>query len=196
MILNLTLLLAENNSHALSNVYQYADTGIALLHRQSLKSVGIMSIVASHLAAHLATGKTFDDADTVFKRAYYRAIALISQNQPQLSDSLIDFSDANKKIRIGKFKKQLKKEKLASRHHFEQQKTMNQVNENLMKMSSSDQKQLETSAAQYNGKTVAVANNNELLNGLYAQLLVALGSNDEQNITLLQKQIASIEPNI
>merc|ERR1712147_213079 len=163
--------------------------GVALLHRQSLQSVGIMSIVASHLAAHLATGETFDDADTVFKRAYYRVIALISDIQPQLSNELIDFSDASKKIRIDKFKKQLKKEKLASRHHVEQQRAINQVNENLVKMSNNESQQLlEPTIVPDADQTVAVGNNNELLDGLYAQLLVALESNNEQNITRLQQQ--------
>ena len=144
----------------------------------------------------MATGETFDDADTVFKRAYYRAIALISDIQPQLSNNLIDLSDASKKIRIDKFKKQLKKEKLASRHHVEQQRAINQVNENLVKMSSNDRPLLEPITVPDADKTVAVGNNNELLDGLYAQLLVALESNNEQNITRLQQQIASVEPNI
>ena len=84
-----------------------------------------MSIVACHLSAHLSSGITFDDKDTVFKRAYFRAIAIINDNQPQLTNKSVDFDDDSKKIRIDKFKKHLKKQKLSAVKNKEQQNVMN-----------------------------------------------------------------------
>ena len=46
-----------------------------------------------------------------------------------------------------------------------------------------------------NTAITTASNNNELLDKLYSQLLTALEQNDEPQITQLQQQIATIEPN-
>ena len=148
-----------------------------------------MSTVACHLSAHLSSGITFDDKDTVFKRAYFRAIAIINDNQPQLTNKSVDFDDDSKKIRIDKFKKHLKKQTLSAVKHTEQQNVMNQVNQNLIKMGG------EIEPASTKAEIATTSNNNELLDKLYSQLLTALEQSDEPKITQLQQQIATIEPN-
>ena len=160
-----------------------------MLHRQALQSVGIMSIVACHLSAHLSSGLTFDDKDTVFKRAYFRAIAIINNSQPQLTNKNVDFSEDSKRIRIDKFKKNLKKQTLSAVQHKEQQIVLNHVNQNLIKMGG------EIESTSTNTTITTASNNNELLDRLYSQLLAALEQNDEPKISHLQLQIATIEPN-
>ena len=137
----------------------------------------------------MSSGVTFDDKDTVFKRAYFRAIAIINDSQPQLINKNVAFDDNSKKIRIDKFKKHLKKQTLSAVIHTERQNVMNQVNQNLIKMGG------EIESTSTKTEIATTSNNNELLDKLYSQLLTALEQNDEPKITQLQQQIATIEPN-
>ena len=125
----------------------------------------------------------------VFKRAYFRAIALINDTQPVPTNDITDLSDEAKKIRISKFKTHLKRQKFSKIEHEQKALAMNQVNENLIKLS--DQKDIEESNAI---ATTETSNNNQLLDELYAELLRALEGQDEDKIVQLQRQIASIEP--
>ena len=125
----------------------------------------------------------------VFKRAYFRAIALINDTQPEPTNNATDLSDEAKKIRISKFKTHLKRQKYSKIEHEQKALAINQVNENLTRLS--DHKETTESNAI---ATTDTANNNQLLDELYAELLRALKSQDEDKIVQLQRQIASIEP--
>ena len=97
----------------------------------------------------------------VFKRAYFRAIALINDTQPVPTNNVTDLSDEAKKIRISKFKTHLKRQKFSNIDHEQKTLAMNQVNENLIKLS--DQKEIEESNAI---ATTETSNNNQLLDEL------------------------------
>ena len=125
----------------------------------------------------------------VFKRAYFQAIALINDHQPEPTNNVTDLSDEAKKMRISKFKTHLKRQKYSKIEHEQKALAINQVNENLTKLS--DQREASESTAIATTETL---NNNQLLDQLYAELLQALEGKNEDKIVQLQRQIASIEP--
>jgi len=187
--------------HELSSVYIYRN-GICLLHRESLKSVGLSSLVATHLASHITSDSNFDDADTLFKRAFYKSITLLNHDIPQLKSKNINFDENEKEIRKEEFKHKLRSLPLNFNHLKRDAETSEELDANLNNMitasiSAEHDNQFQQEQTEMTSivkiPNDSTADKNDLVDDLFDQLMHALEAKDEDKILELQKQIDMIE---
>ena len=102
--------------------------GTVLLDQQHLKSSGLMSVMAAHLASHLAAESHFIDSDVVFKRTFFRAVSLLCAQIPAESlhsptgEEILDYTMKGQKLREAKYREHLRNAPQASTHIKHQKK--------------------------------------------------------------------------
>jgi len=195
--------LPENdNTHQMKKIYVFKD-GLCMIHREALKSVGIVSIIAAHLGSHLATGCTFNDTDTLFKRAFYRSLVLLNGTIPEVANRDCDFDERSKTIRLEKFKKKLRNLPLSFKNLETEEQTRKDLDQNLEKIAKKvniekfdegtkmdtkekiDQRVKPTNQSEFE--------KNELFDSLMKDLLLAMEAGDEASIQSIQQQIDTFE---
>ena len=190
--------LPENdNVHQMKKIYVFKD-GLCLIHREALKSVGIVSIIAAHLSSHLATGCTFNDTDTLFKRAFYRSLVLLNSAIPEVTNRDCDFDERSKTIRLEKFKKKLRNLPLNCKHIEAEVETRKDLDQNLetiakkVKIENFDEgTKMCTQEVKLTKQTEL--EKNELFDSLMKDLLIAMEAGDDASINSIQQQIDNFE---
>ena len=81
--------------------------------------------------SHLATGCTFNDTDTLFKRAFYRSLVLLNGTIPEVANRDCDFDERSKTIRLEKFKKKLRNLPLSFKNLETEEQTRKDLDQNL-----------------------------------------------------------------
>ena len=190
--------LPENdNVHQMKKIYVFKD-GLCLIHREALKSVGIVSIIAAHLGSHLATGCTFNDTDTLFKRAFYRSLVLLNSTIPQVTNRDCDFDERSKTIRLEKFKKKLRNLPLNFKHLEAEDEARKDLDQNLEKIAKKVKIENLDEGTKMGSQEVKLTNQaefekNELFDSLMKDLLIAMEAGDQASINLIQQQIDNFE---
>jgi len=185
----------KESTNSLKNVYAY-NNSVCILHRDALKSVGVISIIAAHLSSHLASGLTFNDADTVFKRVFFNSISILNNKIPVERCSNVDYTEIGKQARIEKFKKHLRASSYHHEHHRQHDDTTLLLHNNMAiiakhsdSLSSNPSKILSTEISQ-----IPISNQNDATNDdIFLQLLQAIQSGDECRIVELQHKLDQID---
>ena len=181
-----TSLPKTNGESFMPNFYIFANANL-FVPREVLDSTSLVSIIAAHCQSHRASNATFNDTDIVFKRAFFRAIALLSANMMNSSLSigdkeLLDFSKEGADHRRVKYREHSAMNR--SREHAKNiKKTQDLMKENLNKMSIVEDSPNRLLAP------ISIESNTEFLDHLYELLYDALESNNENEISRLQKEI-------
>ena len=151
--------------------------------------------------SHLATGCTFNDTDTLFKRAFYRSLVLLNATIPEVANRDCDFDERSKTIRLEKFKKKLRNLPLNFKNLETEAKTRKDLDQNLEKIANkvniendgtkmdvkenSDERIQQTNQSEFE--------KNELFDSLMRDLLLAMEAGDESSIQSIQQQIDTFE---
>ena len=153
--------------------------------------------------SHLATGCTFNDTDTLFKRAFYRSLVLLNGTIPEVANRDCDFDERSKTIRLEKFKKKLRNLPLNFKNLETEEQTRKDLDQNLEKIAKKvniekfdegtkmdskekiDQRVERTNQSEFE--------KNELFDSLMKDLLLAMEAGDEASIQSIQQQIDTFE---
>jgi len=179
--------LPKSNGESFMPNFYICHNKMLFVPREVLSSASMVSIIAAHCQSHLASNSTFNDTDIVFKRAFFRAIALLSANMMNSSLSIgdkevLDYSKEGSDYRRVKYREHSAMNR--SREHATSiKKTQDSMKENLVKMSISEYSPDRLLAP------ISVDSNTEIVDHLYELLYDALESNNETEIARLQKEI-------
>ena len=151
--------------------------------------------------SHLATGCTFNDTDTLFKRAFYRSLVLLNATIPEVANRDCDFDERSKIIRLEKFKKKLRNLPLNFKNLETEEKTRKDLDQNLEKIARKvniENAGTKMDVKEKSDERIEQANQsefekNELFDSLMRDLLLAMEAGDEASIQSIQQQIDTFE---
>ncbi|CAG5113266.1 Oidioi.mRNA.OKI2018_I69.chr2.g7386.t1.cds [Oikopleura dioica] len=170
--------------------YSYQN-GIALLDQQHLKSSGLMSVMAAHLASHLAADSHFIDSDVVFKRTFFRAVSLLCAQIPAESlhsstgEEILDYTSKGQKLREAKYKEHLRNAPQASSHIKHQRSVTENKAKTTQKLGQALELKHDIVLSGENKNSSA----EDYFDRLCAQMFDALQEEDEDRIQALQKKL-------
>jgi len=163
-----------------------------------------MSVMAAHLASHLAAESHFIDSDIVFKRTFFRAVSLLCAQIPAESlhsptEEILDYTMKGQKLREAKYREHLRNAPQASTHIKNQKKVTEHKDKTTQKLSQGTDFlekiiKLQNSALELkpdlvlNGDTKD-SSAEDYFDRLCAQMFDALQEEDEDRIQTLQKKL-------
>jgi hypothetical protein len=150
-----------------------------------------MSVMAAHLASHLAAESHFIDSDVVFKRTFFRAVSLLCAQIPAESlhsptgEEILDYTMKGQKLREAKYREHLRNAPQASTHIKHQKKVTEHKGKTTQKLSQALELKPEIVL---NGDTKD-SSAEDYFDRLCAQMFDALQEEDEDRIKALQKKL-------